>query len=145
MDPYKYLSANETIIARSGEFYATSMRVIRYRQSDGGDDFHQLPYNRIESIELVYKPRHGLMFAGTVLAVLGMFFFMASVARFTGIPAVVAGIALILVGSRGRRGFYQLRLYNPEPEEEERWRIPIRGTASLVATIRSATGQMPDF
>ena len=135
-----YLEPHERIQARCDPFYSTSLRLVRYQLTKEGEKVHCVPYSRVRSIELVRKPQHKFMVLGTVLAAGGafMFFYLAFI---TSVPTFLMGIGLIIYGGQGKDAYYQLNLADTSPQESELWRIQIRGSKDLIASIGDITGK----
>lgn len=135
----RYLAYGEEVLAQAGQFYATSTRVIRLQEKEGGrDDIRSLPYSSLAKVELVSKPRHLVMMAGTAVAIfsLPLFFYL----YFSPILILLGGIGLVIYGAMEREVYYQLRAYNMTEEEMKLWRIPRKGGGQLAATIRYMIG-----
>ncbi|MBI2887875.1 MAG: hypothetical protein HYY02_11785 [Chloroflexi bacterium] len=133
------LTPGEEILARCEPFYATTHRVLRADDSQGAATL-ELPYIRLQSVELVRQPSHRLMTAGTALAILGflLWYFLGLVTSFL---AVMAGIGVLVYGAQGREAYYQLRTYQMAPNEERRWRIPYRGSMDFIVTVGQRSGK----
>lgn len=138
-----HLEPGEEVLARAGPFYATSRRVLRYQLLRGGaEDFRQLPYAKISSVEATRMPNHRFMVTGTLIGISGVFITL-TLGFFTTILAVPAGIALIILGSRGwgNQQYFQLHAPGSTPKEQALWRIPYAGSMDLMVAIQSHTAR----
>ncbi len=145
MGVYDHLMAGEEMLSQFDPFYATSRRVIRYVQKPTREEFLELPYARLTSIETIKTPRHNLMIAGTAVIIGAVFLFLTLFVVITLLPAIIMGLAMIIYGGMGKEGYVQLHIHGATSGEERPWRVKWQGSGSFIATIRSVIGQMPDF
>lgn len=128
-----HLLEDEMILSQCAPFYATNRRILRSVTTNAREEVHELPYYRIESVELLREPRHKLALAGVVMAFSGVIMWM--IGYITSIPVMAVGVGMIVWGARGREGYYQFRGYQMPPEELARWRVPFRGSAGFITTV----------
>jgi len=127
------LAPGEQVVARVGPFFATSQRVVRYDEANGA--FAQVPYARVDSIDLVRPQNQKLILGGGVLIILGLFLFGA-VGLYTGLISIPLGIVLMVMGGRGgKEVFYELRSNDGMPGGQEQWRVPYRGSMEFIAVV----------
>ena len=127
------LLEGEMSLSQCPPFYATNRRILRTITESAREEIVDLPYYRIESVELMREPRHRLAVAGVIMAFSGVIMWMLGF--FTSIPAIAAGVGMILWGARGREGYYQFRTSQMRPDELARWRVPFRGSAGFITTV----------
>jgi hypothetical protein len=135
----RYLAYGEEVLVQSGQFYATSTRVIHLQEKENGqDEVRSLPYSSLATVELVSKPRHLIMLAGTAVAILALplFFYL----YLSPILVLLGGIGLVIYGAMERETYYQLRAHSMTEQEVKLWRIPRKGGGQLAATIRYMIG-----
>jgi hypothetical protein len=130
-----HLLEGEMILSMCKPFYATNRRLLRVETAGSAEVVYELPYYRVESVELTREPRQKLAFGGIFLAFAGFVLMAMGIIVITAIPLMLAGVAMIFVGARGREGYYQFRAYQMPNEELRRWQIPFRGSAGLIITI----------
>ncbi|MSQ14761.1 MAG: hypothetical protein EXR50_02725 [Dehalococcoidia bacterium] len=135
-----HLEPEEHIQSRCDPFYATSRRLIRYQLTREGEKIQFLSYRGVKSVELVRKPQHKLMVAGTLMSATGLFLFVYLM-LWTAIPAFFMGIGLIIYGGQGNEVYYQIHFDNMTAQEKELWRIRIRGSKDFIASIADITGR----
>lgn len=135
-----HLTPGEQVLHRFGQYFATTHRVLWYRETPAGEEVAELPYYRLRAVELVREPSHRLMAGGTALAILG-FFLMQYLEFFTGPLALAFGIGLVVLGARGKEGYYQLSADNLTKDEQRRWRIPYRGSMEFMAAVGQRSGR----
>lgn len=128
-----HLMEDESILSSFPPFYATNRRILRCETTGNHEEVHDLFYHRIESVELVRQPRHGLAIGGVVIAFLGIVIWMMGF--ITAIPSILLGVGLIFWGARGREGYYQFRGYQMPPDELARWQVRFRGSAGFIMTV----------
>ena len=145
MSIHDRLMPGEDILSEFKPFYATSRRILRYREKPSGVEFNELTYDRLETIEMVRTPRHNLMISGTLIVIAALTADAIGAIRFTTFPAVIIGIAVVIFGGLGKEGYYQLHIRRADRGEERAWRIKFAGSGSFVATLRSVIGEIPDF
>lgn len=140
-----HLGLNEKLISRCHPFYATSKRLIRYQTRKGQEQVYQLPYDSLSSIELVQRPSHRMMMAGTGMTILGAI--LAAMGLFTSILALIAGIGVVAYGGMNRPSCYQIRARDMPKVEEGRWRIDLnlRASGAFIATLRTIIGERPEL
>lgn len=135
-----HLEPEESILARCDPFYATSRRVLRYQITKDGEQAVGLPYSRVQGVELVRKPQHRLMVAGTLMGAAGAFLFFY-LGFITSIPTFIFGLGLIIYGGQGKEAYYQLHLYQMTKQEGEIWRIRFRGSADFIVKVGEQSGR----
>ncbi len=145
MNIYKQLTAGEQLLSEFKPFYATSRRILRYEEKAGAPAIKELPYYRLDSIEMVRTPRHNLMMTGTAVVIGALLATFMGLIAFTTIPAIVIGLAVLFYGGAGKEGYYQLHIRNADRNEERLWRVKYEGSGTFIATLRSIIGDMPDF
>lgn len=137
-----HLGPNEQLLSQCEPLYATSTRIIYYRQTNKGEVVHSLPYGRIRRIETVMKPRHRLLIAGTLAVVGGLV--LVSLGFITSVLAFLAAAVLIYLGGKGRLAYYQLHADGVRAEEEKLWRADFWRSATFIATVRQIVGELPE-
>ncbi len=135
----------EEILSQFESFYATSRRVIHYRQKSRGEEFRELSYHRLASIETIKTPRHNLMMSGTVIIISAILLTYVGLIFVTSIPVFLIGLFLIIYGGFGKEGYYQLHIYDAARGEERPWRVQYWGSSHFIATLRGIIGELPDF
>ena len=133
-----HLQPGEEVVARAGQFYATSRRVLRYDPSTGGKEtLSEVPYNRVRSVELDRPPNHVYMASGTIMAASGLFLTL-TIGWITPLLAIPLGLALIFLGASGtgKQQYFQLHTTGLTPKEEAVWRIQYIGSMDLITAIQ---------
>ena len=138
------LNVEESIISDNSPYYITSQRLIYYQENERGEEFSEIPYSRIESVEIVRSPIHKLMIAGTMLTIGGAIM-AASMHFITSWPAMLAGIAALIYGGIGRESHYQIHAKEMTKLETDRWRLTYWGNGSFVKTVRTITGEEREY
>ena len=136
-----HLRPGERIISSFGPYHATSSRVILFLEKDTGDALYELPYSRLEKIEEIRVANHRRMMLGTLITI-SSFIAAYGLGLITPMIGVVIGIFLVLHGGLGHMLFYQLYGKGMTKEELYRWQIQHRGAGSLIASIRTITGDV---
>ena len=135
----RHLSYGEEIVAQAQGFYATTSRVIRYQETeDGQESVRSLPYSSLETVRVVRKPRYKYLLLGGAMAVLSapMFYWLV----ISGTVMLIVGLALAVYSLKEYEAYYQLHARHMTTEEFELWRIPREGSGLLVAEIRRIIG-----
>lgn len=141
MSVYDHLTPGEQVVARVGPFYATSHRMLRYEE--GGTPV-QVPYARVDSIDLVRSQNQKLVLGGGVMIVLGLIL-AGVIGLYTGFLAIPFGLVMMFIGSRdGKEVFYELRSTDGMPGGQEQWRVPYQGSMSFIATVGERSGHRPN-
>lgn len=138
------LNPEESIISDNNPYYVTSQRLIYYQENESGEQFSEIPYSRIESVEIVRSPRHKLMIAGTML-ILGGAIMAASMQFITSWPAIFAGIVALIFGGIGRESHYQIHAREMTKLETNIWRLAYWGNGSFVKTVRTIIGEEREY
>ena len=164
------LGPGEKVISECKPFYATSRRIIRYDERAGRDQVHELEYHELTSVELVRKPNHPLMIMGTLALLAAILLTTTGLIIVTAIPALMAGIMLLVLGARGKLGYYRLNVREPSPPRpgdpdpgwdgtirslleplglmtptrDARWCLDYKRGGSFIATIRVIVRELPE-
>ena len=165
------LTPGEQILSECKPFYATSRRIIRFDDRAPDEPMAEISYDQLTAVELMRKPGHRMMVLGTAAIVSALFLTAIGFIFITSIPVLIIGVALLVVGARGKLGYYQLhirrtvqptpRTPNPNldttvrtlmetfglrtPDEEARWRLDYRKAGSFIETIRTVMGHLPEM
>lgn len=140
----KHLMSGEEVLATCGPFLATSRRLIRYRETGKGEDYRQVAYTQLETVELVKKARHPLMITGTLLSIvsLGLLFYIPVSATIL----FILGVALVIIGGVGKEAYYQIHIRGLPKEEERLWRVNHPRSGQFIATVKNIIrDELPDF
>lgn len=163
-----YLMPGEKILSECKPFYATSRRIMRYDEREGGGPT-ELAYQQLAGVELIRKPNHPMIILGLLCIFAAVLLTMAGLIFFTSALALIGGGVLIVLGVRGTLGYYQLRTRQSDrpigqpletslgasflmlmeslglrtPDEEARWRLEYQKAGSFIATVRNITGELP--
>ena len=167
------LTPGEKILSECKPFFATSKRIIRFDEDPMGARVAELSYQQVTAVQLTRKPSHPMMAMGTAAFLCGLFLFSSGFLIITGIPAMIAGIAMLAMGARGSVGYYQLHVQDGSvaadrsdqqdigwgptvngiidflglrsPSGEALWRLDYVRARSFIATIRTVKGDLPDI
>lgn len=165
------LTPGEKMLAECGPYYATSRPIIKYEGEDRPDSTHEIAYHELAGVEVVRKPSHPMMVAGTLAVISAIFLAFAKVLVFTLILALIAGALLLYFGSRGKPGYYRLILKTPPsapfspskeqggptigsllillglktPPDETLWRLDYWKGGSFIETVRTVVGNLPEL
>ena len=164
------LTPGEKTLAECDPFYATSRRIIRYEGEDRPDSTHELAYHELAGVEVVRKPNHPMMVAGTLAVISAIFLAFAKILLITPILSLIAGVLLLYFGSRGQPGYYRLILRTPPtatlgtseeqrgptigsllillglkaPADETLWQLDYLKGGSFIETVRTVVGNLPE-
>jgi len=113
-----YLGKDEEILARyglherTGIFYATNKRIIKWKKLLIGEDFSDLAYRNITSLEHRVRPRYVVIAGGGFLVILGIL-----------IPGVTAliGLALIAIGFYFKKATYAFKAPGLTGSDANKW------------------------
>ena len=163
------LPPGEKMLAECSPFYATSRRIIRYEEGDRPDSTHELSYQDLAGVEVIRKPSHPMMALGTV-AVLSSIFLALTGIIITAVASLIAGAAMLFLGSKGKPGYSRLLLKTrpltlvagPEeqrgptvggllillglktPGDETLWLLDYWRGGSFIETVRTVVGNLPE-
>ncbi len=163
-----YLMPGEKVLSVCEPFYATSRRIMRYDEKEGGGPA-EIAYQQLTGVELIRKPSHPMIILGLLCIFVAILLTMTGLIIVTSIVALFGGGALIALGVRGGLGYYQLRTRSsrrPEghpletgmaasilalmeslglrkPDEDAIWRLDYQKAGSFIATVRNITGELP--
>ena len=135
-----HLNQTERIVSQFGPYYATSIRLLLHLERNGVEELHELPYSQIERIDAVRTSDHTRMILGAVVVAASIILSL-SLGMFTPLLGVVAGAFLVLHGSIGGPAYYQVHGRGVPPKQMRLWQIRYRGAGSLIASIRTITGE----
>ena len=138
-----HLRQGEAIISDHEPFYATSQRVIHYREMGEKTELRDIPFVRLTSVETVKEVRHKAMIAGTLM-VIGGIIMMATVGLFTSPLAILGGIGALVYGMMGKESYYQFRAHEMTREEEAFWHMDYFGSGAFVTAVRNLIGERND-
>ena len=138
------LRAQESIMSDHDPFYATSERIVYYKNLDGREEFSYIDYSRLESVEIIKEPNHKALVAGTLLIVGGAIM-AATLQYLTAWPAIIFGVGAMIYGGIGRESHYQILASNMTNEESSMWRLPYWGSGSFIRTIKTVVGLDQEF
>ncbi len=103
----------------------------------------EIPYSQLTSVDLMRRANHPMMVAGTFLIILGLF--LTPLLVFSSIFAVIVGAIFLVIGARGKPGYYQLHAEGLPRQSQRLWQVEYNRSGSFIATLRSVIGQRPDF
>ena len=111
----RHLIPGENILTRSGDFYATNKRIIKYRKGFFGEELDDFAYSHISSISYISGSRPLVINTGIVLAILGIIGIVVNI--FTEvrlvtplcIVAACVGAVLLIYGIFSRVTYVQFR------------------------------------
>ena len=135
-----HLKQRERIVSRFGPYYATSTRLILHLERNGVEEIHELPYSEIEKIDEVRTSNQPRMMIGALVTVVSIIL-AYSLSMITPLLGVVAGAFLLLHGSIGGPAYYQVHGRDVPRARKYLWQIRHRGAGSLIASIRTITGE----
>ena len=143
IDPAPYLRYNERVVSQFGPYFATSQRVVLVTKRRSKTEFHEIPYNELESIEDIRVFNHQLFARGALLASFGVLISLIWLS-IVSIALVVIGIVLLIRGGFWKVAYYQLRGRGMEGPELYKWQLKHNGAGSFIATIQTITGRIRD-
>lgn len=123
----------ESILAQCPPFYATNRRLLRCEAKGAQEEFYDLPYPSIESVELLRRPQPRVAIGGIALAFSGVMLWTMGLV--SALPVIVVGVGVIIWGARGREGYYQFRGYQMTEQEVVRWQVRFQGSARFIAAV----------
>ena len=167
---HSILVPGEKILSECRPFYATSRRIIRYDESSPREQVSEVDYQQITAVEIIRKPSHPTMLLGTLCVLAALFLGTTGFLIVTAVPAAIGGIALVILGARGKLGYYQLHIRkqaapvatDPDgdlgstmvsfvgslglrtPPDQLRWRLDYYQAGSFIATVRNVLGELPE-
>ena len=167
---HSILVPGEKILSECRPFYATSRRIIRYDERSPGDQVSEVDYQQIIAVEIIRKPSHPTMLLGTLCVLGAIFLGTTGIIIVTAVPAAIGGIALLILGARGKLGYYQLHIRKQAapattgsdrdpgstmvsfmesvglrtPPDQLRWRLDYYHGGSFIATVRNVLGELPE-
>ena len=162
------LMPGERIVSECKPFYATSRRIMRYDEKEGGGPA-EIAYHQLTGVDIIRKPSHPMILFGTLCILATIFLTVTGLIFITSVLALIAGAVLIGFGFRGKLGYYQLHIQKSSrptsqesepdlmtsvralmeslglmtPNEEARRRLDYPRAGSFIATIRNITGELP--
>ena len=134
MSVYDHLRDGERIELQHPPFYLTNMRLLR--SDDDGGVFRELPRIGMTAVERVHATDHRIMVAGVVLVVSGVALTLTW-APFTAWLAIIAGLAAMLLGAKGKLVAHQVVSPRIPESEQELWRLPSWGADNFVRRLRA--------
>ena len=165
------LTPGEKVLSECRPFYATSRRILRYDEGQGGGRVEELAYHDLAGVQVIRRPSHPMMIVGTLAVLSALYLATTRFIAVTAFPAALAGGALLFIGARGRLGYYQLHTRKAAsaafdetqggwrdlagkamevlglraPPEEARWRLDYSNGGSFIATLRTVVGELPEI
>ena len=133
MSVYDHLRDGERIELQHPPFYLTNMRLLR---SDDGGVFRELPRIGMTAVERVHATDHRIMVVGVALVVSGVVLTLTW-APFTAWLAIIAGLAAMLLGAKGKLVAHQVVSPRIPESEQELWRLPSWGADNFVRRLRA--------
>ena len=134
MSVYDHLRDGERIELQHPPFYLTNMRLLRSDDADGA--FREVPRIGMTAVERVHATDHRIMVAGVVLVVSGVALTLTW-APFTAWLAIIAGLAAMLLGAKGKLVAHQVVSPRIPESEQEMWRLPSWGADNFVRRLRT--------
>lgn len=164
------LTPGEKMLAECSPFYATSRRIIRYEEGHHPDSTQELSYQDLAGVEIIRKPSHPMMALGTVAVLSAIFLALTGIIIITAVASLIAGAAMLFLGSRGKPGYYRLLLKTrpstmytgreeqrgptvgslmillglKTPGDETLWRLDYWKGGSFIETVRTVVGNLPE-
>ena len=167
------LMPGEKILSECRPFYATSRRIIRYDERVQGAPMVEVAYHQLTAVEVIRKPSHPMMLLGTLAVISAIFLTAIGLIFITSLPALIAGVVLLVLGARGKLGYYRLHVRENSaapaqpstseadlgttirsfmeymgvmtPAEEARWIMDYSKARSFIATVRNIRGEIPEI
>ena len=140
IDLAPYLTYNERVVSQFGPYFATSQRVVLVTERQSKTEFHEIPYNELESIEDIRVFNHQQFARGALLASFGVLISLIWLS-IVSIALVVIGTVLLIRGGFWKVAYYQLRGRGMEGPELYKWQLKHKGAGSFIATIQTITGR----
>ena len=134
MSVYDHLRDDERIELQHPPFYLTNTRLLRSDDADG--IFREVPRIGMTSVDRVHATDHRIMVVGVVLVVSGAVLTLTW-APFTAWLAIIAGLAAMLLGAKGKLAGHQVTSPRIPESEQELWRLPSWGADNFVRTLRT--------
>ncbi len=133
MSVHDHLHDGERIELQHPPFYLTNHRLLRNDDADGV--FREIPRIGMTAVERVHVTDHRIMVIGVVLVVSGVILTLTW-APFTAWLAIIAGLAALVMGSRGKLVGHQVVSPRIPDSEQQLWRLPNWGADNFVGKLR---------
>ncbi len=134
MSIHDHLLDGERIELQHPPFYLTNVRLLRSDEADG--IFRDVPRIGMTSVDRVHTTDHRIMIVGVVLVVSGAILTLTW-APFTAWLAIIAGLAAMLLGAKGKLVGHQIVSPRIDVSEQELWRLPSWGADNFVRRLRT--------
>ena len=144
-----YLVEGEKILTKTGNLYATNIRVIKYSRNMLWEDFGDLAYRHIASLKLVNKPTWDFIIFGLFMAAIGAmgWLFKTDIAEMVGgswyseyiyvaYTLISLGLFFIVLGFIFRQAHYQLIITGIHPKDWRAERPLSAETTEFVRVVR---------
>lgn len=140
MGVHQHLISEERIVLQSPPFYLTTHRLLRCEDVLGNESFREIPIQGIKEVETIRETDHKIMTVGLVLVVSGVIL-IATWGLLTAFLGVVAGIATLFVGSRGKIAGHQILSDRIPDREHEMWLLPKWGSENFIGKLQTITAE----
>ena len=117
-------------------FYLTTQRLLRSEDVNGSDSFREIPLVGMRAVEELRAIDHRMMTIGVVLVVSGVII-IGTWVLFTAFLAVIAGVAALIIGAKGKAVGYQVQSPRILEQDLEMWRFPTCGAENFVSKLQA--------
>lgn len=138
MSVYDHLHDGERIELQHPPFYLTDRRLLRSDDATGA--FGEVPRVGMTAVERIQVTDHRIMVLGVILVVSGAILTLTW-APYTAWLAVIAGLAALLMGSRGKLVGHQVVSERIPESQQELWRLPAWGADNFVNRLRTIAAE----
>ena len=132
----EHLIDGERIVLQHPPFYLTTHRLLRCEDADGSESFREIPLLGMTDVEQLRVTDHKIMSIGAILVVSGVIL-MATWGLFTAFLGVIAGIAAMVLGLKGKVTGHQVKSPRIPERESEMWLLPTWGADNFVKKLQA--------
>lgn len=138
MNVYDHLHDGERIELQHPPFYLTNRRLLR--NDDNAGSFREVPRIGMTAVERIHVTDHRIMALGVILVVSGAVLTLTW-APYTAWLAIIAGLAALLMGSRGKLVGHQVVSPRIPDSEQGLWQLPGWGADNFVNKLRTIAAE----
>ena len=138
MSVYDHLQDGERIELQHPPFYLTNYRLLRSDDTDGR--FGEVQRIGMTAVERIVTTDHRIMVTGVILVVSGVILTL-SWAPATAWLAIIAGVAALLMGAKGKVVGHQVVSPRIAESEQAQWQLPAWGADNFVNRLRTIVAE----
>jgi hypothetical protein len=143
MGVHEHLGDGERIVLQHNPFYLTTHRLLRCEDISDNDSFREIPLMGMTEVEELRVMDHRIMSVGVILVVSGVII-IATWVLFTAFLGVIAGVAALILGAKGKAIGYQVQSPRIPERELDTWRLPSWGTENFVSKLQAIAAENQD-